>query len=184
MLRIQWNKLGFCRPGAFASVLMAVAALLAADPAGAAADVAPDSIDPNYVNVTLDQATLIKLPERAATVVIGNPLIADIAIQPGGLVVVTGNSYGVTNMVALDRVGAVLMEKFIDVRGPLERSALVVYNGARRVTYYCAPECLPRIMLGDTPVAFDSPSPLTEALGRTGAAQSLSQPPSANKKEK
>ena len=39
------------------------------------------------VTVHLDQATLLKLPERTATIVVGNPLIADVAVQPGGLVV-------------------------------------------------------------------------------------------------
>ena len=33
--------------------------------------------------VHLDSATVIKLPDRTTTVVIGNPLIADISVQPG-----------------------------------------------------------------------------------------------------
>ena len=41
---------------------------------------------------------------------IGNPLIADASVQPGGIMVVTGKGYGVTNLVALDRDGATLME--------------------------------------------------------------------------
>ncbi len=44
-----------------------------------------------------DQAKVIKMPDRATTIVIGNPLIADVAIQPGGLAVVTGKSFGDTN---------------------------------------------------------------------------------------
>jgi hypothetical protein len=35
--------------------------------------------------VQLDRTALIKLPLRTATVVIGDPLIADLSIQPGGL---------------------------------------------------------------------------------------------------
>ena len=31
--------------------------------------------------VHLDQAALMKLPEKVATIVIGNPLIADVAVQ-------------------------------------------------------------------------------------------------------
>ena len=58
------------------------------------------------VTVHLDQAKLLKLPERTATLVIGNPLIADAAVQPGGVVVITAKSYGMTNLVALDRTGA------------------------------------------------------------------------------
>ena len=45
----------------------------------------------------LDEARIMKLPDRATTVVIGNPLIADLSIQPGGLAVITGKCYGATN---------------------------------------------------------------------------------------
>ena len=51
---------------------------------------------------------------------IGNPLIADAALQPGGLMVITGKGYGTTNIIVLDRAGAVLMEKTIEVQGPRE----------------------------------------------------------------
>ena len=39
------------------------------------------------INVVLDQARLIKLPDRVSTFVIGNPLIADASMQAGGLMV-------------------------------------------------------------------------------------------------
>src|SRR6266704_2886145 len=78
------------------------------------------------IGVTLDQARLVKLPERVTTIVVGNPLIADAAVQSGGLMVITGKGYGATNLIALDRSGAVLMERVIDVRGPRE-DVVVVY---------------------------------------------------------
>jgi Flp pilus assembly secretin CpaC len=62
------------------------------------------------LRITLDQATIMRLPEKVSTIVVGNPLIADIAVQSGGLVVVTGKGYGSTNFIVLDRAGAVLME--------------------------------------------------------------------------
>ena len=37
------------------------------------------------ITVHLDQARILKLPERTATLVVGNPLIADAAVQPGGI---------------------------------------------------------------------------------------------------
>ena len=69
------------------------------------------------INVILDQAKLVKLPERVATIVIGNPLIADATVQTGGLMVITGKGYGATNIIALDRTGAVLMERPSRCRG-------------------------------------------------------------------
>src|SRR6266550_1697476 len=60
------------------------------------------------VTVRLDQARLLKLPERTATLVVGNPLIADAVVQPGGVVIITAKSYGMTNLVARDRTGTAL----------------------------------------------------------------------------
>ena len=50
--------------------------------------------------------------------VIGDPLIADVSLQPGGLAVITGKGYGATNVVVLDKTGAVLMERNVEVKGP------------------------------------------------------------------
>jgi Flp pilus assembly secretin CpaC len=95
----------------------------------------------------------VQLPERAANVVIGNPLIADVSIQPGGLTVITGKSYGATNFIATDKSGAVLFEKAIEVAGPRDRT-VVMYNGVERQTYSCTPDCSRRLTLGDTPDSF------------------------------
>jgi Pilus formation protein N terminal region len=105
------------------------------------------------IKVVLDQAKLIRLPERVATVVVGNPLIADASVQPGGMMVVTGKGYGETNLVALDRGGRVLLEQMIQVRGPGEH-VVVVYRGVERETYSCNPTCQPRITLGDSRAYF------------------------------
>jgi hypothetical protein len=103
------------------------------------------------ITVSLDHARIIKLPERAQTIVIGDPLIADLSIQPGGLAVITAKGYGATNIIAMDHDGAVLMEKNIEVHGPSDPT-VVVYRGVTRQTYSCNPECERRITLGDTGV--------------------------------
>ncbi len=99
--------------------------------------------------VAVDQARIMKLPERAATIVIGNPLIADLSIQSGGIAVVTGKAYGATNVVIMDKSSAVLMEKTIEVKGP-DDPTVVVYRGVTRQSYSCMPDCSPRASLGDT----------------------------------
>jgi hypothetical protein len=121
----------------------------------------------------LDEARLVKLPEHVATIVIGNPLIADAALQPGGMLVITGKGYGLTNVIALDRAGTVLLEKSIEVKGPAV-GAVVVYRGIERETYNCTPLCERRITLGDTPAYFDvllgqTGNRNTQALGATPA---------------
>src|SRR6187399_2712431 len=77
------------------------------------------------LDIVLDQATLMRLPEKVSTIVIGNPLIADVAVQSGGLVVVTGKGYGTTNLIVLDRAGSVLMERSIVVRGASQNTVAV-----------------------------------------------------------
>jgi Flp pilus assembly secretin CpaC len=114
------------------------------------------------IDVVLDRAKLVKLPERVATIVIGNPLIADVSLQAGGLMVVTGKGYGRTNLIALDRTGAVLLETTIEVRSP-RTDIVVVYRGIARESYSCTPYCEPRITLGDSQGFFDP------AIGQAGA---------------
>jgi Flp pilus assembly secretin CpaC len=81
--------------------------------------------------VQLDRTRLIKLPPRTATVVIGDPLIADLSIEPGGRAAITGKGYGSTNVIVLDRDGAVLTEQTIEVKGPGD-PIVVVYRGDAR----------------------------------------------------
>ena len=134
----------------------AIAALLAA------MLVLPSAAAEEPISVPVDQATLMRLPERATTIVIGNPLIADVTLQGGGLVVVTGKGYGSTNMIALDRGGAVLLDRVIQVISPKD-SVVVVYRGpAIRETYSCAPRCEIRPTLGDSPDYFNA------AVGQIG----------------
>jgi hypothetical protein len=109
----------------------------------------------DLISVPLDKAQILHLPDRAATIVIGNPLIADLSIQPGGLAVITGKSYGETNFVVLDRGGIVLTEKTVEVTFPNEQGVVVVYRGADRNTYRCTPDCSRRLTLGDSPEIFD-----------------------------
>ena len=119
--------------------------------------------------VTVDQATVMKLPEKVSTIVIGNPLIADVAVQSGGLVVITGKGYGSTNLIALDRAGAVLMERSVVVRGSTDQS-VQVYRGMERETYSCTPDCERRITLGDSAPYFQAT--IDQAENRTGRAGS------------
>ncbi len=105
------------------------------------------------ISVTLDQARMVKLPDRVATIVIGNPIIADAAVQSGGWMVITGKGYGMTNIVALDRTGAVLMERTIEVQGP--QNVVVVYRGVERETLSCTPECSRQLTLGDGNAFFE-----------------------------
>jgi Flp pilus assembly secretin CpaC len=77
------------------------------------------------------------LPDNVATIVIGNTLIADVSIQPDGLMVFTGKSSGTTNIVMFDRSGSVVMSRVIEVRGPRDNNIVTVpLETGGQVTYF------------------------------------------------
>ncbi|HEY6383261.1 MAG TPA: pilus assembly protein N-terminal domain-containing protein, partial [Pseudolabrys sp.] len=104
-----------------------------------------------------------------ATIVIGNPLIADATLQSGGILVVTGKGYGTTNLLALDRAGRVLLSRSVQVLGAGTEDVVTVYKGVERESYSCAPNCERRITLGDSPGYFNAT--LAESGARSGQAQ-------------
>ena len=147
--------------GLFAGILFAAAAVTAAS--------AADNFD-----VQVDQARVMKLPDKVATIVVGNPLIADVALQAGGLLVVTGKGYGATNLLALDRAGKVIMDRTVQVMNPSGANLVTVYKGVARESYSCAPECERRLTLGDSPSYFGGI--LAQAGSRTGGSPGASAP--------
>jgi Pilus formation protein N terminal region len=121
------------------------------------------------IQISLDQAQVMRLPTGVTTIIIGNPLIADGSLQAGGLMIVTGKGYGTTNLMALDRGGRVLMDKTVTVGPPRSNDLVVVFKGVDRESYSCSPDCAPRITtLGDTPAYFGNV--LGETNARSGAA--------------
>jgi Flp pilus assembly secretin CpaC len=129
--------------------LLAVAAVLASPAAGLAESTA------DTIAVNVDQAKLVRLPGKVATIVVGNPLIADVTLQPGGMIVVTGKGYGGTNFIALDRGGEILVDRQIQVEGPSDR-LVTVYRGVERESYSCMPLCQRRVTLGDSDAYFNN----------------------------
>jgi hypothetical protein len=125
------------------------------------------------IGVYLDQSRVLKLPDRTATLVVGNPLIADISVQAGGVLVLTGKGYGTTNLIALDRNGALLMEHPVQVLGPRD-NVVAVFRGVERESYSCTPDCNRRIMLGDTPAYFTAN--MNQYTTLTAQAQSSAAP--------
>jgi hypothetical protein len=154
----------------FLSRSLAIAILLV--PASAVAAPPPTG---GTIPVNIDQAKLIRLPERVATIVVGNPLVADITLQPGGVIIVTGKSYGATNFMAMDRNGEVLVDRIILVESPADR-IVTVYKGIERESYSCMPICQPRITLGDSERFFKSALEQAGVLSGQAAGAAASKP--------
>ena len=100
------------------------------------------------VNVALNQARILRMPEKTKTIVIGNPMIADVTMQRNNNLVLTGKTYGSTNLIALDEKGNIVAESRIRVEGQ-QTDILHVQRGMDRETYSCTPICQPTLSLGD-----------------------------------
>lgn len=94
-----------------------------------------------------DQTQIVKLPEAPATVVVGNPAIADVTTE-GSSLFFHPRGFGVTNVLALDAEGKKLAD--YQVRVVFEDSYSVsMYAPGGRETYSCRRDCEPMMRLGD-----------------------------------
>jgi Flp pilus assembly secretin CpaC len=117
--------------------------------AAAAAIVAPAAANETVISISLDRATVIKAPAHTAMVVIGNPGIADVSVQKNGVLVLTGKSFGETNMIALNDKGEMVSESWLRVRPSQRNAQVTVFRAGEPETYSCAPDCQPTVSLGD-----------------------------------
>jgi Pilus formation protein N terminal region len=123
--------------------------------------------------VRYDQSQLIRLPRPVSEVIIGNPSIADVNVQGGNLLVVTGKTFGVTNIIALDADKNVIQDQRVIVEQD-DRRTVVVYRGAARHSYTCAPTCSPAPVVGDALKFFDDT--MKAAQAKAGASVPGSEP--------
>ena len=102
----------------------------------------------SIIKVTLNQATLVQLEDRISDAIIGNPSIADITMQSGKTFVLTGKSYGRTNIMLMNKKGEIIFNRSIHVDDDLT-NIVRIQRGAIRVSYTCTPNCQPTPTIGD-----------------------------------
>ncbi|WP_295557313.1 pilus assembly protein N-terminal domain-containing protein [uncultured Hyphomicrobium sp.] len=105
--------------------------------------------------VAYDQSQLLRLPRPVSSIIIGNPSIADVAIQGGNLLVVTGKTFGVTNIIALDDQRNIIQDQRIVVTRDEVRIVNLTKGGLRQ-SYSCTPNCSPTLTIGDDKDYFDT----------------------------
>lgn len=136
-------------PGLMRSAL--IAALLSITGLGLSAAAAQDQDavqDAVIVTVNANMARVLRINAPAATVIIGNPAVADVTIQDPQTLILTGRSYGRTNMIILDANGDPIADTIVEV-AQLKSDTITVFSGQQRTSVACAPNCQPVIMLGD-----------------------------------
>ncbi|WP_425476012.1 pilus assembly protein N-terminal domain-containing protein [Mesorhizobium yinganensis] len=92
------------------------------------------------IQVVMNQAKIVKLARAADTIVVGNPNIADAAVQDSTTIVLTGKGFGVTNLVVLDAEGTPIVDEQITVARQTA-SSLRIYRRADIQTLSCTPFC-------------------------------------------
>src|SRR5688572_27987236 len=105
------------------SVALGAAAILAAPTAGVAQSA--------RMSVEIDQAARVQLRGPAGSVIVGNPLIADVTVVDANTLYVTGKGYGVTEIVAVDAIGRTVFQSEVVVTAGSGSGRVRVWRGAQ-----------------------------------------------------
>src|SRR5665213_855883 len=116
----------FNRSQALLLAAAAVTAVLAAVPARA------------DITFGVDRAQVLRVSRPADVVIVGNPAIADATVQDNQTLVITGKSFGSTNIIVLDATGQSIAEDVVTVV-QTDDGLVTVYRRDVRQTYSCTP---------------------------------------------
>ena len=136
----------------FAAIKLSILAVLMAT--GTARADAPANATPTPITVEVDQSQLVMLSTDPATVVVGNPSIADISLN-GKQMFLHGHSFGETNIMVFDASGNKIINYYVSVAHHTENQVTLFaantrhLDGIDRSTYTCAPNCEANMMVGD-----------------------------------
>nr|WP_235911940.1 pilus assembly protein N-terminal domain-containing protein [Mesorhizobium xinjiangense] len=92
------------------------------------------------IKLMMNEAKIVKLARPADTVVVGNPEIADAAVQDASTIVLTGKGFGATNLVVLDIDGQPVVDEQVFVARQDARSVRI-YRRDMVQTLSCTPYC-------------------------------------------
>lgn len=100
------------------------------------------------LQIQYDQVMLQPLDEPAANIIIGNPSIADVTLQNNKMLIITGKTFGITNLIVLNSDEKVIFNERLMVRSD-DRKVVSLIRGGSTSTYNCAPKCEPVLKIGD-----------------------------------
>lgn len=125
------------------------------------------------LTVPVDHARAVRLSEAASAVIVGNPVIADVTPHDENMFLITGKSFGSTNIIALDQDGRQIYSAEIRVVGA-NGGRLTVHRGLARESYHCVGACERIPVPGDFVESFDNV--LSSTMKTIDAANSESDP--------
>ena len=114
------------------------------------------------LSVEVDHVTRLNLRGSAASVIVGNPEIADVTVVDAHTLYVSGRDYGVTEIVVLDAAGRSIYQGQVVVSAA-SAGAVRVWRGAQVTNMACSASCAPSVRGGEAvaPGAAQTPSPTT-----------------------
>ncbi len=92
------------------------------------------------MRVFMNQARILKLDRPISKIIIGNDKIADATVADAKTIVLTGRSFGTTNIVLLDREGNAVLDEMILVSID-EINTVRVFKQSERIVLSCDPNC-------------------------------------------
>ena len=116
--------------------------------------VAASQVDDRLM-ILVDHARVLKIDRAAETVIIGNPSIVDVTVHDATTLVLTGRSFGITNLVIIDRDGRSIIDQEVAVQSD-EAGTVRVFRQSERTTLACLPTCAPTVTIGDNIDSFTS----------------------------
>lgn len=108
--------------------------VLAAMPASAL------SADDEMLRVSMNHARVLKLDRPVSKVIIGNSKVADATVADARTIVLTGRSFGTTNLVLLDTQGNAIVDQRVIVSID-EGNTVRVFRQTARTVLSCTPNC-------------------------------------------
>lgn len=102
------------------------------------------------MRVYMDHARVLKLDRPVSKVIIGNAEVADATVADAQTIVLTGRSFGTTNLVLLDADGNAIVDERILVSID-EGNTVRVFRQTDRSVLSCTPNCEEHATRGGTP---------------------------------
>lgn len=97
------------------------------------------------LRVEIDQAMRIPLRAAAGSVIVGNPMIADVTVVDSKTLFITGKGYGVTEIVAVDAIGRTVFQRQIVVSDGSGSGRVRVWRGGQATEMACGSSCSPSV---------------------------------------
>jgi len=100
----------------------------------------PAAASDEMLTVFMNQARVLKLDRAVSKVIVGNSDVADATVADARTIVLTGRSFGTTNLVILDTDGNAIVDERILVSID-EGNTVRVFRQRERTVLSCTPNC-------------------------------------------